>query len=367
MIRNFLLVFWSLICLISADDNMKLHLLSDGVTVCNDNSPAGYYIRYMNSTKWVIYLQGGAFCFDDKSCDSRWKETPFWMSSLPWPPFIQGTGILSSNEKHNPHWWDANSVYLGYCSSDSWSGSAVAPSTSKWSFLGSKIVPAIVQDLLSNWNLKSAKDVLFTGESAGAEGLLVHADNIAKMLSFARFRTLVDSGWFLDFEPFKPQPCNDAFSCTEQGCLQRGSKIWKPKPDVDCEAAKTADTLWECILGYRAYPFIQTPLFIMVFRFDSAQMAHDAIFTIPETTAEMKYAQEAAKNLTATFSQVGVTTVFNPSCYFHTVETSSRWNVLQIDGVILSDAVWEWYQNPLKKSWYIDNCTLPNCNPTCPE
>ena len=38
--------------------------------VCNDGSTAVYYFKASptKSTTWVLYLQGGGFCFDDKSC-----------------------------------------------------------------------------------------------------------------------------------------------------------------------------------------------------------------------------------------------------------------------------------------------------------
>ena len=40
---------------------------------CNDGSPAGYYIRRNpSSRKWVLFLEGGWYCYDHVSCDARW-------------------------------------------------------------------------------------------------------------------------------------------------------------------------------------------------------------------------------------------------------------------------------------------------------
>src|SRR5262245_54681269 len=42
--------------------------------VCNDGSPAGYYIRRgvgAGSTTWDIHLQGGGLCYDLDSCGQR--------------------------------------------------------------------------------------------------------------------------------------------------------------------------------------------------------------------------------------------------------------------------------------------------------
>src|SRR5690606_29054980 len=78
--------------------------------------------------------------------------------------------------------------YFKYCSSDSWSGNFETqhPSnTTNWNFLGSRIVPAIIQELQAHYHLTAAKEVVFTGSSAGAEGLYSHADNVEAMLHFA--------------------------------------------------------------------------------------------------------------------------------------------------------------------------------------
>lgn len=125
---------------------------------------------------------------------------------------------------------------------------------------------AVIQDLEKKYGLGKAQKLLFTGSSAGAEGLLVQADRVKDMLPNVDVKILVDSGWFLDFAPLRPQPCRELFSCTEQEALQKGIKIWNPQVDVDCGKYYTGNSIWKCILGYHAYPFIQAPSFIMVFR-----------------------------------------------------------------------------------------------------
>lgn len=83
--------------------------------------------------------------------------------------------------------------------------------------MGSAIVESAIFSMIPR-GLDRATQVLFTGTSAGAEGLLPNADRVAAMLgSKANLRVLLDSGWFLDFDPFRPQPCRDLGSCTEQG------------------------------------------------------------------------------------------------------------------------------------------------------
>ncbi|GBM62538.1 Palmitoleoyl-protein carboxylesterase NOTUM [Araneus ventricosus] len=84
-----------------------------------------YYIRESRSSKrWIIYLEGGWYCFDEKSCNHRWSRSRNLMSSTLWPETRSVGGILSPDPEENPYWWDANQVFLPYCSSDTWSGAS---------------------------------------------------------------------------------------------------------------------------------------------------------------------------------------------------------------------------------------------------
>ena len=59
----------------------RKYLYNNNVT-CNDGSVAGYYIRRNSqSRRWVIYLEGGWFCYDQTSCEARWIRLRTLMSS----------------------------------------------------------------------------------------------------------------------------------------------------------------------------------------------------------------------------------------------------------------------------------------------
>ena len=99
-------------------------------------------INQHGSDEWVIYLEGGGWCFSDGTCMERMRTTPGLMSSagcaalptpppapprpphspaLPtcsWPEFLYMGGIFDTDLKRNP-WAYANKVFVGYCSSDS--------------------------------------------------------------------------------------------------------------------------------------------------------------------------------------------------------------------------------------------------------
>jgi len=77
--------------------------------------------------------------------------------------------------------------------------------------------------------LDKAKTVVFTGSSAGAEGLLAHSNRVPKQIPNAKVFVLSDSGWFMDYAPFKEQSCNSLSDCTEQEAMRRGF-AWKWEP-----------------------------------------------------------------------------------------------------------------------------------------
>lgn len=72
------------------------------------------------------------------------------------------SGILSPSMQENPYWWNANHVFVPYCSSDSWSGSKKMDKRGLFSFMGSSIVLQVVRDLLP-LGLENSSDLLLAG------------------------------------------------------------------------------------------------------------------------------------------------------------------------------------------------------------
>lgn len=143
---------------------------------------------------------------------------------------ITVNGILSSSPTTNPYWWDANHVFIPYCSSDIWSGDASPPN--EMAFLGSRIIDEVIKELQRTtvYRFNDAKFVLLAGSSAGAAGVMINLDRVAAMISQsgsrADVRGLADSGWILDNTDYldgkqttnKQQhkvvlPCADSTNC----------------------------------------------------------------------------------------------------------------------------------------------------------
>ena len=129
--------------------------------------------------------------------------------------------------------------------------------------MGSRIVHEAVLYLQEHMGMNSSALVVLSGSSAGAEGVWPNVDAVAQMVpASTRVLGLADSGWFIDAVPFHQGDCRTVGSCTEQGGLQRGMPIWRGRVNAGCAAAKTAQTLWQCMMGYYAYPFVKTPTFV---------------------------------------------------------------------------------------------------------
>jgi hypothetical protein len=80
--------------------------------ICNDGSPANYYIRLSNanSKSWIILLDGGYFCYDKITCSQRAINSHNLTSSYGSKLYKIGDGILSSSTLENKYWSDVNTV-----------------------------------------------------------------------------------------------------------------------------------------------------------------------------------------------------------------------------------------------------------------
>lgn len=269
-------------------------------------------------------------------------------------------GIFSLNENENPHWSNANHVLIPYCSSDSWSGNSYSSDQDDFSFLGAKILQQVIIELMP-LGVKDANLLLLAGSSAGAVGVMVNLDRISNLVtslgSSATVIGLADSGWFIDNVPFSAsdknfysrytstisQVNNDSFNgmtrsrqqqqqqansikllcqqwphaCPPVEGIKLGYKYWNGLVPTNCHNQYTSEP-WRCYFGYRIYPTLKTPIFIVQWIFDEAQMTFDNV-AHPATKEEWNYIYKLGQDLKRTFANV--TALFAPSCISHTVLT----------------------------------------------
>lgn len=158
--------------------------------------------------------------------------------------------------EENPFWWNANHVFIPYCTSDSWSGSKPYSRSEMFSFMGSALVQQVVQDLLT-LGLENSTDLLLTGSSAGGTGVMLNLDPVReflhekKRLKHIAVKGVTDSGWFLDRTPYAPtlKPAVDA--------IRKGMELWGGQVPRRCKNLYPSEP-WRCYFGYRLYPTLKS-------------------------------------------------------------------------------------------------------------
>ncbi|XP_072036159.1 palmitoleoyl-protein carboxylesterase notum1-like isoform X2 [Amphiura filiformis] len=317
---------------------------------CNDGSPAGYYLRKSyGSKKWLVYLEGGWYCYNEPSCRARWASSSRLMSSTEWPKTKTGSGVLSADPEENRVWWKANVVYIPYCSSDVWSGTASASDTGSYAFMGALIIQEVLQELMSV-GLMSAKEMVLAGSSAGGTAVLMNLDRISEFMaaagSKARVLGLADSGWFLETPQIVSQQtdCSNAFYCNPSVAIQMGTKLWNSNVPKSCRESYSVNERWRCFFGFRIYESIKSPIFLFQWLYDEAQLTVGSGMASPPINLQhWNFMQKTGRDMRASLRNASV--VFAPACYSHLVLTTSEWTQIQVRNVKLHKALRCWLKS----------------------
>ncbi|EAT48847.1 AAEL000104-PA, partial [Aedes aegypti] len=341
---------------------LKRVFLSNRTVTCNDGSQAGFYLRKSpGSRRWVVFFEGGWHCYDHKSCRARWLKLRHLMTSAQWPETRDGKsflivesnlmicptvgGLLSPLPSENPYWYNANHVFVPYCSSDSWSGTKVKPDTRDGlRFMGSLIVRQVMADLIPlGLGHSQGADLLMAGSSAGGLGVMLNLDKVRSFLQNEKglkvaVRGVSDSGWFLDREPYTP----GAVAASE--AVRQGWRMWDGALPQACVAEHPKEP-WRCYFGHRLYNTLKSPLFVFQWLFDEAQMRADHVGA-PVTPQQWDYIHDMGGALRESLNNV--TAVFAPSCIGHSVLTKRDWMNIKIDDVSLADALRCWEQSDVR-------------------
>jgi hypothetical protein len=199
--------------------------LHGALEVCNDGSPAVFYIRPANpggghENDWLMWLEGGGGCGDPETCRERWcgigsqsGHGAAKMSSRWAYPVIRGDGIFSQTEAAN-RFRDFNMVVALYCSSDNYVGTHTIdvepgpsnPEGTRIAFHGHYILDAILEKIRTGVTsddgtatllpIDENARLLFTGTSGGGEGAIHNVDYVAAFaatIPVASFKAVIDA------------------------------------------------------------------------------------------------------------------------------------------------------------------------------
>lgn len=190
--------------------------------VCLDGTPPAMYVD-LNTTsrKWILFMQGGAWCHTPEECLARSKTPLGSTSGMPTsgPVSWEVSALMSRNTTENPYFSTWNYAYFTYCDGASFSGDVAEPvlvnstkvrslfvgavarslTTTQLYFRGHRVLTQLVTLLLDAHGLNIATDVLLSGCSAGGLATYLHADYVATLLPpGVNFKAAPFSGFFLD-------------------------------------------------------------------------------------------------------------------------------------------------------------------------
>jgi hypothetical protein len=252
---------------------------------CNNGDYFSVPVLDQSSDNWVIYLAGGGYCDDDSwDCDDRAVDPDRWgftyehnlrdyfdayddHDPIPW---TFSEGILATDSGENPDFYDANMMYIQYCSSDLYSGDGGTEVTSEGTFyFAGREIFAEALDIAVTFGLDdddTNQKVVFAGSSAGAIGVLSNADQIAAELPDMADNGqiyLISDGGFINYyndSSWRPGQWDryDATPVPSNRALWKvirdGYDFWDSELPSKCE--DDIDPDGKCFLADRIYEYI---------------------------------------------------------------------------------------------------------------
>lgn len=280
---------------------------------CMDNSIASYYVRLAsnNHARWLIYFDGGWFCYSKESCHFRQIYSPKFMNANHFPEKKSLSGIFASFKQYNI-------IYAPYCSSDLWSGSSNETNSH-----GHDIFQAIFEDLKSDPFFPKAKQIIFTGFSAGGLGLFLNLPSLlTKFPSQVDLRVIIDSGWFIDY----PGSANGISKINE------GIVYWNTQFPSSCQLKPQ----YRCFLGSEAIRLFpsRVSIFIIQSLLDQTQLHLDRLNQNSED-----FSLKLLENLQQSNKRISI---FAPACSLHGILFRSLWSQFDIEQRTLASVLNVW-------------------------
>mmetsp|Transcript_65854 Transcript_65854/g.157387 ORF Transcript_65854/g.157387 Transcript_65854/m.157387 type:complete len:546 (-) Transcript_65854:54-1691(-) len=244
---------------------------------CLDGSMAGIYWRQGDTKQFVVYFEGGGWCYAPdcynattdatlQNCRSRSKT--YLGSSQRWPSRARQSwerGYLSEDCQENPVFCGWTVIYLPYCDGAGFVGDAEVGGLH---FRGKAIVEAAISKAM-DMGMRLAQKVVLTGGSAGATAVLHLADQIRDQLALGaggEVLALPDAGFFLDVPDVSGKLC-------WQNQMRSVYELANACPNLHkgCRARYPHDPC-KCIYPEYYADLIETPTFVVQSLYDTSEM-----------------------------------------------------------------------------------------------
>jgi O-palmitoleoyl-L-serine hydrolase len=377
---------------VPGDGTMQLELSAGGH--CLDGSPPGFYHRLTGSSKWVVFFQGGGWCYNEEDCYKR--SSTFLGSSTVWPKNVSKGGVLSANAKTNPDFHGWNMVHFNYCDGASFAGhrpGTVVVNGKHLYMRGHEVMNALFQTLASKHSFDKASDVLLTGCSAGGLSTYMHADYVRSTWApkSANFKAMPECGYFLDY----PNVDGRKVYLEEMRSVFRMQHIGSNPGDTSKKCVQEMaphGEEWKCIFSPYVLPHVTTPHFLINSAYDQWQMANvvgagnssffkcAVGFPNASDCSERQIAQAnrfhdtmlSELKSTPSFHDEAQNGAFIHSCWSHCWAQSSKWwSRITVGGRSMAQAVGDWFFGRSARNVHID-CKYAArppyaCNPSCEQ
>ena len=333
-------------CISTAKTSSELQkkYISDPEAICNDNSRATFYIGPGLGTKWIVFFESGGFCASFEDCNKRYLNinSTMFMTSDILPGEVTGRDLLSASRNENPTFFEYTRVLVPYCSSDLWLGLKTNPkrpfhfvndsSVDNFSFRGQTIFRSVFMDLLQQYNLSNAEEIILSGSSAGGVGVLNHADWVLSQVIKspglnAKMLSIIDSAWFIDFQGSLRTQVKPEFTSFANINL---------RACMDFSHGHTCCPSASCMISRGYYPS-SVPLLFVSSMYDSFLLRdvfgrlEDEGKTADDNFADFlsvvnMYGGEVNGSVTITNNQASNVSFFVPACFQHVYfVTSTLW------------------------------------------
>ncbi|CAH9079391.1 unnamed protein product [Cuscuta epithymum] len=240
---------------------------SDPGALCLTGKPAAYYFDHgfgSGVRNWLVYLQGGAWCNNVEYCATAYAQ----LKNLTLDPIPYSfKDILSNKKEVNPDFFNWNRVVIRYCDGSSFTSDSERVyeyNGTKLYFRGLRIYKAVMQELLHKLEMRTAKNALLVGGSAGGVAVSLHCDGFRDLLPHAtRVKCFSDAGYFF---PSKKFARGEIFTQTFQGLMAHGSIKALPE---ECTSRMSPHL---CFFPQNVEQHIKTPIFFLMSAFDTVQV-----------------------------------------------------------------------------------------------
>lgn len=298
--------------------------------ICTDGTPATYYYKAAAaesaSSTWLLYLDGGDWCYDAESCRKRCGDPSgpsddVLCGSIRHPETETLQGIFAPRDHEGL--MNAHKVYVKYCTSDGHMGDGEGFG---FQFRGKVVVQAILRDLVERRGLGNSSSgarsrLIFGGGSAGARGAMVHLDYVSEMLGVAGANVdivgFLDSPAWIDIAPFSSSFPGFAYITQQVHSYANVQHLGEA-----CEATYSGGDAWKCMFGQYRLPTLKTRFFLVASQYDEYQLGDD-VGHKPSNDAEITYAERFAAEtkdlVNAVAAMPARNAVYSWACYNHMV------------------------------------------------